>query len=150
MVARVAASPTAILAVITTSRPALNPASLALILTGVLLNACAQLLLKAGVNNVTASIGQFSYTVDNLIPVGWRLATQMPILGGLCCYVISVAVWILGLSRVDVSVAYPLLSLGYVLNAALAWWLFGEALTPMRIVGIGIIIVGVVVLTRSA
>jgi len=127
-----------------------NPASLALILTGVLLNACAQLLLKAGVNNVTAAVGQFSYSFENLIPVGWRLATQWPILGGLGCYVISVVVWILGLSRVDVGIAYPLLSLGYVLNAAAAWWLFGEALTPMRIVGIGIIIVGVVVLTRSA
>jgi multidrug transporter EmrE-like cation transporter len=127
-----------------------NPASLALILTGVLLNACAQLLLKAGVNNVTAAIGQFSYSFENLVPVGWRLATQLPIIGGLGCYVISVVVWILGLSRVDVSIAYPLLSLGYVLNAAAAWWLFGEALTPMRIVGIAIIIVGVVVLTRSA
>ncbi len=128
----------------------MNPASLALILTGVLLNACAQLLLKAGVNNVTAAIGQFSYSFENLVPVGWRLATQLPIIGGLGCYVISVVVWILGLSRVDVSIAYPLLSLGYVLNAAAAWWLFGEALTPMRIVGIAIIIVGVVVLTRSA
>jgi multidrug transporter EmrE-like cation transporter len=127
-----------------------NPASLALILFGVFLNACAQLLLKAGVNNVTASIGTFAYSIENIWPVGLRLATQWPILGGLLCYVISVVVWILGLSRVDVSIAYPLLSLGYVLNAAAAWWLFGEALTPMRMVGIGIIIVGVYVLTRSA
>lgn len=128
----------------------MNPASLSLLLFGVLLNAFAQLLLKAGVNNVTAAIGKFSYTVDNLWPVGLRLATQLPILGGLTCYVISVVVWILGLSRVDVSVAYPLLSLGYVLNAAAAWYLFGEAVTPMRMAGIGIIIVGVYVLTRSA
>ena len=128
----------------------MNPASLALILFGVLLNACAQLLLKAGVNNVTAAVGTFAYSVENIWPVGWRLATQWPIIGGLCCYVISVVVWILGLSRVDVSIAYPLLSLGYVLNAAAAWWLFGEALTPMRIGGIGVIIVGVYILTRSA
>lgn len=128
----------------------MNPASLALILFGVFLNACAQLLLKAGVNNVTAQIGTFAYSLDNLLPVGVRLATQLPIIGGLACYVVSVVVWILGLSRVEVSIAYPLLSLGYVLNALAAWWLFGEALTPMRIAGIGIIIVGVYVLTRSA
>jgi multidrug transporter EmrE-like cation transporter len=127
-----------------------NPASLGLILFGVFLNACAQLLLKAGVNNVTASIGTFAYSLENALPVGVRLATQWPILGGLACYVVSVVVWILGLSRVEVSVAYPLVSLGYVLNAVAAWWLFGEALTPMRIVGIGIIIFGVYVLTRSA
>ena len=128
----------------------MNPASLALILFGVFLNACAQLLLKAGVNNVTAAIGVFEYSFANLWPVGVRLATQLPILGGLACYVVSVVVWILGLSRVDVSIAYPLLSLGYVLNAAAAWWLFGEAMTPTRLLGIGIIIVGVYVLTRSA
>jgi len=127
-----------------------NPASLALILFGVFLNACAQLLLKAGVNNVVAAIGTFEYSFANLWPVGLRLATQLPIIGGLSCYVVSVAVWILGLSRVDVSIAYPLLSLGYVLNAAAAWWLFGEAMTPMRLVGIGVIIVGVYILTRSA
>lgn len=128
----------------------MNPASLALILFGVLLNACAQLLLKAGVNNVTAAVGTFEYSFANLGPVGLRLATQLPILGGLACYVVSVVVWILGLSRVDVSVAYPLLSLGYVLNAAAAWWLFGEAMTPGRLAGIAIIVVGVVVLTKSA
>jgi multidrug transporter EmrE-like cation transporter len=128
----------------------LNPASLALILFGVLLNACAQLLLKAGVNHVTAEVGKFAYSLDNLWPVGVKLATQWPIIGGLACYVVSVVVWILGLSRVEVSLAYPLLSLGYVLNAVLAWWLFNEAMNPTRIAGIGIIVVGVVVLTRSA
>ena len=128
----------------------MNPASLALILFGVFLNACAQLLLKAGVNNVVAAIGTFEYSFANLWPVGLRLATQWPIIGGLSCYVISVVVWILGLSRVDVSIAYPLLSLGYVLNAAAAWWLFGEAMTPTRLLGIGVIIVGVYILTRSA
>ena len=128
----------------------MNPASLALILSGVFLNAVAQLLLKAGVNNVTAAIGAFAFSVENIVPVGMRLATQWPIIGGLACYVISVVVWILGLSRIDVSIAYPMLSLGYVLNAIGAWWLFGEALTAQRLAGIGIIIVGVYVLARSA
>lgn len=128
----------------------MNPASLALILSGVFLNAVAQLLLKAGVNNVTAAIGSFAFSVENILPVGIRLATQLPIIGGLACYVLSVVVWILGLSRVDVSIAYPMLSLGYVLNAFGAWWLFGEALTAQRLAGIGIIIVGVYVLARSA
>ena len=128
----------------------MNPASLALILSGVFLNAVAQLLLKAGVNNVTAELGAFAYSSANIVPVGVKLATQWPILAGLACYVISVVVWILGLSRVDVSVAYPMLSLGYVLNALGAWWLFGEVLSAQRLIGIGIIIVGVYVLARSA
>lgn len=58
-------------------------------------------------------------------------------------------VWILGLSRVDVTIAYPMLSLGYVVNAFLAWYLFGEVLSVQRLIGIAIILVGVLVLARS-
>jgi len=123
----------------------LTGASFALILVGVLLNAAAQLLLKAGTN----AVGSFAYSADNLFPVGWKLATQPFIAAGLACYVVSVVVWILALSRTEVSVAYPMLSIGYVLNALAAWYLFGEAVTPQRLAGIGIIILGVFVVARS-
>ena len=116
-----------------------------LILSGVLLNACAQLLLKAGTNR----IGHFDFSLNNALPIGWQLATNPYIFGGLSCYVISVVVWIMALSRVPVSIAYPMLSIGYVVNALAAWWLFGESLTTMRIAGIGIIIVGVYLVTKS-
>jgi multidrug transporter EmrE-like cation transporter len=62
---------------------------------------------------------------------------------------VSVVVWILALSRVEVSIAYPMLSLGYVVNAVAAWWLFGEVLNAMRLAGIAVIIVGVVLVARS-
>ena len=127
----------------------MNPAAAGLLLLGILLNAVAQLLLKMGVNSVVASSGAFAYTRENFLPIGLKLITQLPILGGLSCYVISVVVWILGLSRVDVSIAYPLLSLGYVLNALGAYYFLGEALSLQRWAGIGIIIVGVYVLARS-
>ena len=70
--------------------------SLALILTGVALNAAAQLLLKAGTN----AVGQFAFTADNIVPVGTRLAFEPHILAGVTCYVVSLVVWIMGLSRV--------------------------------------------------
>ncbi|SAL62161.1 4-amino-4-deoxy-L-arabinose transferase [Caballeronia peredens] len=123
----------------------MNPISFICILIGVSLNACAQLLLKAGVN----AVGHFDITPANVLPVGIKIATQWPIIGGLACYVLSVVVWIVGLSRVDVSIAYPMLSLGYVVNAFAAWYLFGEVLSMQRLVGIGIILVGVVVLARG-
>ena len=123
----------------------MNATSFSLLMTGVLLNAGAQLLLKAGTN----SVGVFEFSRDNLVPVGWRLATEPHIVGGLACCVISVVVWVMALSRVEVSVAYPLLSIGYVVNAIAAWYLFGEAVTPMRLAGIGIIIVGVCLVARS-
>jgi len=58
-------------------------------------------------------------------------------------------VWIMALSRVEVSIAYPMLSIGYVVNALAAWYLFGEALGAMRLTGIGFIIVGVYLVARS-
>jgi multidrug transporter EmrE-like cation transporter len=60
-----------------------------------------------------------------------------------------VVVWIMALSRVEVSLAYPMLSIGYVVNAVAAWYLFGEALTAQRMIGIGTIIVGVFLVARS-
>ena len=112
----------------------MTPVSFSLILVGVLLNAAAQLLLKAG---------------TNAMPLGLRLAIEPHILAGLACYVVSVVVWIVALSRVPVSIAYPMLSIGYVVNAIAAWYLLGEAVTPMRLAGIGIIVLGVFIVARS-
>ena len=117
------------------------------VLTGVLLNAAAQLLLKAGARSVGAiSMSDGSAAI-------WRsaigLAQHPGIFGGLVCYAISVVVWIIALSRVDVSIAYPMLSIGYVVNAALAWWLFGEQVSAQRWLGIAVIIIGVVLVARS-
>jgi multidrug transporter EmrE-like cation transporter len=123
----------------------MNLLSFSLILTGVLLNAGAQLLLKAGTN----AVGHFEFSRDNILPVGWQLATEPHIMGGLSFYVISVVVWIMALSRVEVSIAYPMLSIGYVVNAMAAWWLFGEAVSLTRLAGIGVIIVGVYIVSRS-
>ena len=119
--------------------------SFMLLLAGVLLNAAAQLLLKAGTN----AVGQFEFSAANAVPVGMKLAFEPHILGGIACYVVSVVVWILALSRVEVSVAYPMLSIGYVVNAIAAYYLFGEAVSATRLVGIGVIILGVFIVARS-
>ena len=117
----------------------------AMLLTGVLLNAAAQLLLKAGTN----AVGRFEFAAANIVPIGARLATEPHIMGGMVCYVLSLVVWIVGLSRVPVSVAYPMLSIGYAVNVLAAWWLFGESITPMKIAGIGLIIIGVWLIART-
>lgn len=117
----------------------------AFIFVGICLNAVAQLLLKAGTN----AVGAIHLTAQNWFAIGAKLATQLPIIGGLTCYVVSVIVWIIGLSRVDVTIAYPLLSLGYIINAVGAWYFLGEAVSLNRMAAIGIIIIGVIWLTKS-
>ena len=115
-----------------------------LILAGVLLNAGAQLLLKAGMTQ----IGHFEFTTANAFPIAMRVMMNLPIVSGLSLYVFSVVVWLLVLSRVQVSYAYPMLSLGYVVNALAANYFFGEPLTFPRVTGILIIILGVYLVAR--
>jgi drug/metabolite transporter (DMT)-like permease len=113
--------------------------------TGVVLNAAAQLLLKGGTNRIgviTLDAGNWASTLARMAQEGYFVA-------GVALYGVSLIVWILGLSRVPVSIAYPMLSLGYIINAIAAHYLFGEAVTAQRWLGIGFIVVGVFLVARS-
>jgi multidrug transporter EmrE-like cation transporter len=77
-----------------------------------------------------------------------HLLGAVPLWVGLCCYGVSVIVWLGALSRVPVSIAYPMLSIGYVVNAFAAAVLFGEALSFGKLAGIGLICAGVILLAR--
>lgn len=115
------------------------------LLCGVLLNAFAQLGLKAATRVTGPLVGG-----DVAI---WKRGLELMAVPSLWlalgAYGLSVIVWLVGLSRVPVTQAYPLLSLGYVINIGLAWWLLGEVPNAQRIAGIGVIIVGVVLVARS-
>jgi len=115
------------------------------LLSGVLLNAAAQLLLKAGTN----TLGVITLTRDNWTDMLARMATQGHFIAGAALYAISLVVWIFGLSRVPVSIAYPMLSLGYIVNAVAAHYLFGETVSVTRWLGIGFIVLGVWLVARS-
>jgi multidrug transporter EmrE-like cation transporter len=123
----------------------MNRVAFGYLFTGVMLNAVAQLALKAATNR----LGTVSLVLDTLLPTALRVASQPFIWLGLGCYAVSVAVWIAALSRVPVSLAYPFLSLGYVVNAFAAWYLFGESLNAQKLVAVGVIILGVWLLARS-
>jgi drug/metabolite transporter (DMT)-like permease len=120
-------------------------ADFGVLLTGVLLNAFAQLWLKAA----TKVSGPLVATDASVVSRAMQLLVVPSLWYALTAYGLSVVVWIVGLSRVPVSQAYPLLSLGYVLNIGLAWWLFGEVPNAQRVIGVGVIIAGVVLVARS-
>jgi multidrug transporter EmrE-like cation transporter len=115
------------------------------VITGVLLNAAAQFALKASVRDV----GAIALSASSALPMALRLGAEPWLWLGLGCYGVSVIVWILALSRVEVSVAYPMLSIGYVVNALAAWAWLGESMNPAKVLGIGIIVLGVFVLARA-
>lgn len=124
----------------------MNIILLSWLLLGVFLNACAQLLLKAGAQRLS-DIAAFSW--ENLITMGFQTIGNPFIISGILIYIVSVIVWIGVLSRIEVGVAYPMISLGYVINAIAAYYLFNEHLTATRISGIFIILIGVFLVARS-
>jgi multidrug transporter EmrE-like cation transporter len=116
-----------------------------IIVLEVFLNVAAQLSLKMG----TDKIGHFEVTWNNLGSAGLQILFSPWLWLGLFIYVLSVVVWLFVLSRVEVSLAYPLLSVGYLLNAIAAYYFFNEHVTILRIFGIFFILVGVFLMARS-
>jgi len=118
-----------------------------LILTGVALNAAAQLLLKVA----TKPLAQFSVfdaaTVNSSVII---LFKSLPFWSGMLCYGVSVCVWVAALSKAPVSTAYPMLSLGYVVVAAVSVAWLGESLTLNKVLGIALICTGVLLVSRSS
>jgi drug/metabolite transporter (DMT)-like permease len=112
---------------------------------GVLLNALAQLGLKAA----TDTTGPLVVGQGAMLRRSLELLTVPWLWAALACYGLSVVVWLVGLSRVPVNQAYPLLSMGYVINIGLAWWLLGEVPNAQRVLGIGVIVLGVVLVAKS-
>jgi len=123
----------------------LNYLVLGLILLDVALNVVGQLSLKFGMSRV----GNFSLTLPGLTSAFSRVVVNPYIILGVFCYGTGFLVWLIVLSKAEVSYAYPMISLGYVFTALLAWQLLGEHVTAVRMVGIFITVLGVVIIARS-
>jgi multidrug transporter EmrE-like cation transporter len=118
-----------------------------LILTGVGLNAAAQLLLKTA----TRPLAHFTaFNADTLGGSIVILTRSLPFWSGMFCYAASLCVWLAALAKAPVSTAYPMLSLGYVIVAAVSVGWLGETLSPAKMLGIALICVGVVLVSRSS
>lgn len=117
--------------------------NLVLIVLSVLLNSFAQILMRKGMLNV-GLVG-----LTNLVSYLPSMATNLFLWGSIFCYGISVLLWMVVLSRVEVSFAYPFLSIGYIVAAVIAYYTLGENISLIRMIGIAFICVGVVLISRS-
>jgi multidrug transporter EmrE-like cation transporter len=118
-----------------------------LILSSVALSAFAQITLKAG---MATSVIQANLASPPGIAALVEIFGSWRILLGLLIYFLSAGVWLFVLARVDVSFAYPFVGLGFILTMLLGWLIRGEVLSVNRIAGTALIVVGVVLLARSA
>lgn len=116
-----------------------------LILSSVSLNAFAQLFIRKGM----LKIGEISFNFEQIVKMVLAVFTNIYLLAGMFSYGISVILWMIVLSKVNVSLAYPLGSVGYIITTVLAYLFFNEPITFQKVVGIIIICIGVFILTQS-
>jgi len=119
---------------------------LGLILFTVTLSACAQLALKLGVGKPQMVNAMQTGVLDTLIA-----AASSPLIWiGLIIYALSVGLWVWVLSKVDLSVAYPFVGVGFLVTMAFGIFLLNENVTPIRIIGTILIVAGCILVGKSA
>ncbi|GAB4416566.1 MAG: SMR family transporter [Bacteroidia bacterium] len=105
------------------------------------ISVAAQFMLKAAM----ANLGQFDAGGDVLT---YLLSMfNMQVIGGLVLYAMGTVLWLLCLTKLDLSFAYPAATLQYVLIFLGAWYLFDEQIDWLRIAGLVVIGCGVVVMS---
>ena len=114
-----------------------------MILGSVLLNAIAQLLIRKGMLCIgTVGVDNFTQNIGAMI-------TNLWLWGAMVSYAVSILLWMSVLSKVEVSFAYPFLSIGYIFAAVIGYMVFNENLSMTRIAGIIVICIGVILISRS-
>ena len=112
-----------------------------LIFLSVFLNALAQIFLKIASSKLNASVTILEKVKSIIIDLNFLL--------GFLCYGVSIVVWVYVLSRVKVSIAYPMQSMGYIIGTLLAYLILSETVTHANIVGLILITSGVLIISRS-
>ena len=114
-----------------------------LLLAAILCGVVGQFSLKAGAK-ILGPIG-----AANLVEKVIAMATQPLIIAGLSLYAISSIGFIVVLSRANISIVSPLLSISYLFTVLGGKIVFNEPLPPLRLVGVGLIMTGVIFVLRG-
>ena len=115
-----------------------------LIVFSVMLAALGQILLKQGM----LKVGRVSSITSAPSMILTALLNPL-VLAGLAVFGISALSWLVVLSRVKLSIAYPMVSLGYVSVIFFSWLILKESVKPITIAGCLVIIVGLFLVSRG-
>lgn len=108
----------------------------------IFLNGLAQVLLKKGVGRSQGQGGTSASWWLSLLANVWVWAWGLS-------FVAATALWILALSKLDISYAFPLLSTSFILVAILSKLILGEYISPRRWMAILIICLGVILIASK-
>ncbi|HWT71922.1 MAG TPA: transporter [Oxalicibacterium sp.] len=117
-------------------------AALLLALFCVCLTAAAQVLMKLGMSSPAMQHAMSG----GMRSVYWLALTSPAIWGGMICFGASAGLWLLVLGRLEVSLAYPLVSLGVVLTTLAGIFILGESVSFCKVLGVSLIVAGVLAL----
>jgi multidrug transporter EmrE-like cation transporter len=128
----------------------LKPQVLINLSVSIFMGVFAQLLMKYGMINLKKTAGYHKHIVFiNIIKILFIIFTDKFVAAGIVLYLISMFFWIKVLSKIDLSVAYPFVSIGIIITVILAALTLGESVPPMRWFGIFITLCGVYVIVSS-
>lgn len=112
-----------------------------LVFISIILGSCGQVMMKLGTLQVATGLSFFTLLL--------KYFTNLHILAGLLLYTLSAVVWIFAISKVQLSIAYPMVASGYVLVVLLSYLLLNEPVSSMRVLGLVTIVAGVIIIANS-
>ena len=118
-----------------------------IIILSVLCSSVAQIALKKGMLQCDCS---FSPQVSNIIPLVSSLVLNPFLITGVFLHIAALFTWLYVLKHVEVSYAYPFISMGFVVVLLLSYYLFNENINAYRIVGVFLIILGIILVGKSS
>lgn len=119
--------------------------ALLLLIPAILSSTTGQLFLKMGMDQV----GNFAFTPEGILAALPQIALNPFIWIGMLGFLGGTVFWLGVLSRAPLSLAYPILALSYFVVVIEAWLFLGEQVTWLRLVGVGVIVVGVIIVGLS-
>jgi multidrug transporter EmrE-like cation transporter len=123
----------------------MDTSTIMFILAATALGVVGQMMLKQGMTDM----GPLGFSIGAVPQLVWRMATAPMVFGGLLIYGAGTFFWLLTLSRIELSVAYPFVSLNHVVIFLLAWLVLHEQISPLRAVGVFVICIGMLLVARS-
>lgn len=123
-----------------------NMQTIAMVMIPVMIGVVGQIFLKKGM----LTVGQFDFSSTKmLVPQFIKAFSNLSVLTGFFLYFVSSLFWMIVLSRIELSVAYPLLSTGYIMILLASYYIFNEPVSALRWLGVLVICMGVVLISKS-
>lgn len=119
---------------------------LLLIIFSVTLSAIAQISLKSGMSSPAI---QEALVLKERLNLAWLVLTNAHVIAGTVLYMIGFGLWLLVLAKLDVSIAYPFVGIGFILTMIFGFLFLNEPVGLTRVLGTILVAGGVVLVSSS-